>query len=375
MENDNRMNLLGLDRLTLTNALLKIGEKKFRANQLIQSIHKQSINSIEKIENISLKFKQKLNEIVYLKFPKVESEYISYDKTIKWLFDVGSNNAVETVYIPEKNRGTLCISSQAGCLVNCSFCSTGKQGFNRNLSTYEIIGQLWFARKFLSDSTTNIIEDNEFSRSNRITNVVMMGMGEPLLNYNQLLPALLIMLDDFAYGLSRRKVTVSTSGIIPMINRLARECPVSLAVSLHAPTDELRDKLVPINKKYPIKDLLEACCMYISYAPRNFITFEYCMLKNVNDTPFHAKKLINLLKNISCKINIIPFNNFFNSRFECSDKESIDVFVDILSQAGFTTTLRKTRGDDINAACGQLAGNVKDKTKITFINSKNLFLK
>ena len=283
----------------------------------------------------------------------------SADGTIKWLFDVGGGNAVETVFIPEEDRGTLCISSQAGCAVGCRFCSTGHQGFSRNLTTGEIVAQLWQAEFFLR---------KHLKRDERvITNVVMMGMGEPLQNYNALVPALRTMLDDHGYGLSRRRVTVSTSGVVPMIDRLAQDCPVALAVSLHAPNDALRDDLVPLNRKYPIAELLDACLRYLPAAPRDFITFEYCMLDGVNDQPEHAQELLALIRNhgargVPCKINLIPFNPFPDSGLVCSPRAAVLRFGQILNEGGVVTTVRKTRGDDIDAACGQLAGDVLDRT-------------
>jgi 23S rRNA (adenine2503-C2)-methyltransferase len=289
----------------------------------------------------------------------VLSRQQSSDGTVKWLFDVGGGNAVETVFIPESDRGTLCVSSQAGCAVGCRFCSTGHQGFSRNLSTGEILAQLWFAEHELR---------RQLGREDRvITNVVMMGMGEPLQNYSALVPALRVMLDDHAYGLSRRRVTVSTSGVVPMIDRLSQDLPVALAVSLHAPNDALRDGLVPLNKKYPIAELLNACLRYLPAAPRDFITFEYCMLDGVNDQVEHAEQLVALLKRhggqgVSCKLNLIPFNPFPDSGLLCSPPAAVQRFAQILLAAGLVTTVRKTRGDDIDAACGQLAGDVLDRT-------------
>ena len=288
------------------------------------------------------------------------SRHISSDGTIKWLFDVGGGDAVETVFIPEDDRGTLCISSQAGCAVGCRFCSTGHQGFSRNLTVAEIVGQLWFAEHFLRQ---HLGKDERV-----ISNVVMMGMGEPLQNYNVLLPSLKVMLDDHGYGLSRRRVTVSTSGVVPMMDRLGQDCPVALAVSLHAPNDALRDNLVPLNRKYPIGELLAACKRYLAVAPRDFITFEYCMLDGVNDTVEHAQELISLVNGGGakswCKFNLIPFNPFPASGLNRSSNAAVLTFAKVLSQAGIVTTVRKTRGDDIDAACGQLAGDVKDRTAV-----------
>jgi 23S rRNA (adenine2503-C2)-methyltransferase len=289
------------------------------------------------------------------------SQQFSKDGTIKWLFDVGAGDAVETVFIPEDDRGTLCVSSQAGCAVGCRFCSTGHQGFSRNLTTAEILAQLWFAEHFLRQ---------HLGQSERvISNVVMMGMGEPLQNYSALIPALKAMLDDHGYGLSRRRVTVSTSGVVPMMTRLSQDCPVALAVSLHAPNNALRDNLVPLNRKYPLDELLEECTLYLNKAPRDFITFEYCMLKGVNDQRAHAQELVTLIRKhaghgLRCKFNLIPFNPFKESGLLRSDDATVEEFASVLIQAGFVTTIRKTRGDDIDAACGQLAGDVMDRTGV-----------
>jgi 23S rRNA (adenine2503-C2)-methyltransferase len=296
------------------------------------------------------------------------AQHISSDGTIKWLFDVGGGNAIETVFIPDDDRGTLCISSQAGCAVACRFCSTGHQGFSRNLTVAEIISQLWFAEHFLR---------KHLGQSDRvISNVVMMGMGEPLQNYAALVPALRVMLDDHAYGLSRRRVTVSTSGVVPMIDRLGRDCPVALAVSLHASNDALRDELVPLNRKYPLADLLQACKRYLEVAPRDFVTFEYCMLNGVNDTIAHADELVELVRSYGahkawCKFNLIPFNPFPASGLTRSSVAAVASFAKILSDSGIVTTIRKTRGDDIDAACGQLAGDIKDRTNVRTRLSKH----
>ncbi|MBB4842116.1 23S rRNA (adenine2503-C2)-methyltransferase [Paucibacter oligotrophus] len=308
------------------------------------------------MSDLAKSLRDKLAGLAQITALPVISEHISTDGTVKWLFDVGAGNAVEAVYIPETDRGTLCISSQAGCAVGCRFCSTGHQGFSRNLETSEIIAQLWFAEHSLRKRLN--------SSERVISNVVMMGMGEPLQNYSALVPALKMMLDDHGYGLSRRRVTVSTSGVVPMIERLRDDCPVALAVSLHAPTDPLRDQLVPLNKKYPIAELLAACNHYLDKAPRDFITFEYCMLDGVNDTPEQARELVDLLRNkVACKINLIPFNPFPASGLKRSSNERVKAFAEILLNAGLVTTVRKTRGDDIDAACGQLAGEVQDRTQ------------
>ena len=303
-------------------------------------------------------FRQYLAEYYQISFPKINLDHTSKDGTRKWLFDMGENNAIETVFIPEKNRGTLCISSQVGCALECTFCSTGRQGFNRNLSQAEIISQLWLANQKLADQYQN--QDHK-----PVTNVVMMGMGEPLANYENVVGALKIMLDDKAYGLSRRRVTVSTSGLVPAIKKLKNDCPVSLAISLHAPNNKIRDEIVPINKKYPLSELLDACKDYLEKAPRDFITFEYVMLKGVNDSDQDALELVDLVKNIACKFNLIPFNPFPKSGYESSSKDRILSFQKILINHEIVTTIRKTRGDDIDAACGQLAGDVVDKTKRT----------
>ena len=353
------VNLLDFDCEGLTAFCEQLGEKRFRATQLFRWIHQKGATDFEQMTDLAKSLRQKLPSSACVAQPKVVSRHDSSDGTIKWLFDVGAGDVIETVYIPEADRATLCISSQAGCAVGCRFCSTGHQGFSRNLTTAEIVTQLWFAEHTLR---------KELKRSDRIvSNVVMMGMGEPLQNYSQLLPALRVMLDDHGYGLSRRRVTVSTSGVVPVIDRLAQDCAVALAVSLHAPTDELRDGLVPLNKKYPIDELLQACARYQTAAPRDFITFEYCMLDGVNDTPEHARQLIALMQmhavsGLSCKFNLIPFNPFPASGLKCSSASTVMTFAKILLDAGLVTTVRKTRGDDIDAACGQLAGDVQDRT-------------
>ena len=336
-----------------------LGEKSFRAKQLSKWIHQNGLHDFDGMTNLAKNFRVLLKQHARIESPTIVSDKLSQDGTRKWLFDVGNGNAVETVYIPEKKRGTLCVSSQAGCAVNCRFCSTGKQGFSRNLTTAEIVAQLWQANLLLRPSVL------ELGRQERVvTNVVMMGMGEPLLNYDALLPALQLMLDDAAYGLSRRRVTVSTSGVVPFMDRLSQDCPVALAVSLHAPNDALRDQLVPLNKKYPLKELLEACLRYLKYAPRDFITFEYVMLQGVNDKIEHARQLLEISKILPCKFNLIPFNPFPQSGLLKSTQETIETFAQVLLDANVVTTVRKTRGDDIDAACGQLAGEVRDRTQI-----------
>lgn len=356
------VNLLNYDLEGLVGFCESLGEKKFRATQLFRWIHQRGATSFESMTDLAKSLREKLPSIAHVAAPKVVSRQDSADGTVKWLFDVGAGDVIETVFIPEDDRGTLCVSSQAGCAVGCRFCSTGHQGFSRNLTAAEIIGQLWFAEHTLRA---------EFGRDDRvISNVVMMGMGEPLQNYAQLLPALRTMLDDHAYGLSRRRVTVSTSGVVPVMQRLAKDCPVALAVSLHAPSDVLRDDLVPLNRKYPIDELLQACAQYQVFAPRDFITFEYCMLEGVNDQAEHAAQLVSLVRGpaatgLTCKFNLIPFNPFPASGLKCSNAGTVAAFAKVLLDAGIVTTVRKTRGDDIDAACGQLAGSVQDRTGVT----------
>ena len=353
-------NLLEFDLDGLAAFCEKLGEKRFRATQLFRWIHQRGARDFDAMSDLAKALRDKLKGCAHVQALPVISEHVSTDGTVKWLFDVGGGNAVEAVFIPEDDRGTLCVSSQAGCAVGCRFCSTGHQGFSRNLTTGEIVAQLWFAEHALRA---------RLGKTERIiSNVVMMGMGEPLQNYSALVPALRVMLDDHAYGLSRRRVTVSTSGVVPMIDRLAQDCPVALAVSLHAPNDPLRDNLVPLNRKYPIEELLAACNRYLEHAPRDFITFEYCMLDGVNDQLEHAQQLIDLVKpargaGVRCKFNLIPFNPFPASGLLRSSQAQVLAFGKLLSDAGIVTTVRKTRGDDIDAACGQLAGDVKDRTK------------
>jgi 23S rRNA (adenine2503-C2)-methyltransferase len=339
----------------------EMGEKPFRAKQVYRWLHQKGATNFEVMSDIARSLQTKLLDKFSITGLPVATEHVSADGTVKWLFDVGQGNAVESVFIPEANRGTLCVSSQAGCAVNCRFCSTGTQGFNRNLSTAEIIAQLWFSEFELRRRAA--LRDPKAAEERVISNVVMMGMGEPLLNYDNLVPALKMMLDDNAYGLSRRRVTVSTSGVVPMIDRLSKDCPTALAVSLHAPTDTLRDELVPLNKKYPIAELMAACVRYLDHAPRDFITFEYCMLDGVNDSVAQAKELVALVQNrVPCKFNLIPFNPFPASGLKRSNDVQIKAFAQVLVDAGLVTTVRKTRGDDIDAACGQLAGEVQDRT-------------
>ncbi len=354
-------NLLDYDLEGLAAFCERLGEKRFRATQLFRWIHQRGASSFDQMTDLAKSLREKLPVSARIEGMTLVSRHDSVDGTIKWLFSVGAGDVIETVFIPESDRGTLCISSQAGCAVGCRFCSTGHQGFSRNLTTAEIIGQLWFAEHSLRQ---------QLKKPERvISNVVMMGMGEPLQNYTQLLPALRVMLDDHGYGLSRRRVTVSTSGVVPMMDRLGQDCPVALAVSLHAPVDALRSDLVPLNKKYPIAELLEACVRYQQFAPRDFITFEYCMLDGVNDQPEHARQLIALMQQhaaggLSCKFNLIPFNPFPASGLTRSAMPEVVAFAKILMDAGIVTTVRKTRGDDIDAACGQLAGDVQDRTGV-----------
>ncbi|MGV3652991.1 MAG: 23S rRNA (adenine(2503)-C(2))-methyltransferase RlmN [Noviherbaspirillum sp.] len=358
-------NLLDLDPGQLVAWCGELGEKPFRARQLQRWIHQFGASDFDAMTDLARSLREKLATRAVVAAPPVISDHTSADGTRKWLVDVGQGNAVETVFIPEENRGTLCISTQAGCAVNCRFCSTGKQGFSRNLTTGEIIGQLWMAESALR-AARGIVAGPKGER--QITNVVMMGMGEPLLNFEPVVAALRLMLDDNAYGLSRRRVTLSTSGVVPMIDRLGQECPVALAVSLHASNDALRDGLVPLNKKHPLKDLMAACRRYLEHAPRDFITFEYCMLDGVNDSDQHARELIALVRDgadpVPCKFNLIPFNPFPESGLKRSGNPRIKAFASILADAGIVTTIRKTRGDDIDAACGQLAGEVQDRTRV-----------
>ncbi len=400
----NPVNLLDYDLEGLAAFCERLGEKRFRATQLFRWIHQRGEADFSQMSDLAKSLREKLAGAAQVAAPPVMSQHESKDGTIKWLFDVGGGNAIESVFIPEDDRGTLCVSSQAGCAVGCRFCSTGHQGFSRNLTTAEIVAQLWFAEHFLRrratvDTAHRLTpqkpggrgaghagtpqpgsprlpalsprgEDAVGGSGGRIiSNVVMMGMGEPLQNYDRLLPALRVMLDDHGYGLSRRRVTVSTSGVVPMIERLARDCPVALAVSLHAPTDALREHLVPLNRKYPIDELLRTCTAYLAHAPRDFITFEYCMLDGVNDAPEQARALIELMRQhaahgLRAKFNLIPFNPFPQSGLKRSPMARVLAFGKLLNAAGIVTTVRKTRGDDIDAACGQLAGDVQDRTRV-----------
>ncbi len=348
------VNLLDFDAAGLTAFFAELGEKQFRARQVLRWMHRFGQGDFDAMTDIAKSLREKLKHVATIVPPEIRSDRLSDDGTRKFLFDVGGGNAVETVFIPEDDRGTLCVSTQAGCALDCSFCSTGKQGFNRNLTVAEIIGQLWQANRALGADPAG---------ERIISNVVLMGMGEPLANFENSVAALRLMLDDNAYGLSRRRVTVSTSGLVPVMDRLRDECPVALAVSLHAPNDALRDELVPINKKYPLHELMDACLRYLEKAPRDFVTFEYVMLDGVNDSDGHARQLLSLTREVPCKFNLIPFNPFPGSSYRRSPAPRIRGFAEILMNAGVVTTTRKTRGDDIDAACGQLAGQVRDKTR------------
>jgi len=349
-----KTNLLGLDPRQLANFFEQVGEKPFRAGQVLRWIHRYGEADFSCMTDIARPLREMLSREAEVVPPQMVRDDTAADGTRKWLLDVGGGNAVETVFIPESSRGTLCVSTQAGCTMACRFCSTGRQGYNRNLSATEIIGQLWWANRALGATHGN---------QRIISNVVLMGMGEPLLNFDEVLPALRLMLDDHAYGLSRRRVTLSTVGIVPMIDRLREECPVALAVSLHAPNDELRGRLIPIDEKYPLAELLAACKRYLERSPRDFITFEYVMLQGVNDSEAHASELIRLVADVPCKFNLIPFNSFPNSGFRRSSPDVIRRFAERLLAAGIICTTRKTRGDEIDAACGQLAGRVRDRTR------------
>jgi len=379
------VNLLDFDQLKLAGFFAELGEKPFRAKQLMRWMHHFGVSDFGQMTDVAKSLREKLAQVAEIRPPLVKAEQISDDGTRKWLIDVGAGNGVETVFIPEDDRGTLCVSSQVGCALECTFCSTGRQGFNRNLTVAEIIGQLWLANKALGrdpggqsarpplpgplpragEGDAASLREQRSTGERIISNVVMMGMGEPLANFDNLVTALNIMLDDSAYGLSRRRVTVSTSGLVPAMDRLRDECPVALAISLHAPDDALRDVLVPINRKYPLRELMAACQRYLEKAPRDFVTFEYVMLDGVNDTLRQAKQLVQLVQDVPCKFNLIPFNPFPGSGYNTSKPDHVRRFRDVLMQAGHVVTTRKTRGEDIAAACGQLAGKVQDKTRRT----------
>jgi 23S rRNA (adenine2503-C2)-methyltransferase len=347
-----RVNLLEFDRPALQDFFIDIGEKEFRARQLMQWVYQRGVVEFDQMTDFSKQLRNRLGELAELKFPVLNTEQKSTDGTVKWLLGVDGGSAIETVFIPETDRGTLCVSSQVGCSLNCTFCATARQGYNRNLSTAEIISQVWMAENRLRKNDERVI-----------SNVVMMGMGEPLLNYDAVVAAMKLMLDDLSFGLSRRRVTLSTAGVVPGIDRLSKDCPVSLAVSLHAPNDELRTQIVPLNKKYNIECLLDACKRYVAGDSRRRVTFEYVMLKDVNDREEHAHQLAKILRDVPAKVNLIPFNPSVGIPYECSSKRTIDDFRDVMLNAGIVTITRKTRGDDIDAACGQLAGSVLDRTK------------
>src|SRR5690554_959828 len=351
-----KVNLLGLTREQLIEFFASIGEKKFRADQVMKWIHHFGVDDFSSMTNVGKALQEKLSDCAEIRGPEIVSEDISSDGTRKWVVRVASGSCVETVYIPQGTRGTLCVSSQAGCALDCSFCSTGKQGFNSDLTSAEIIGQVWIASKSFNSIPATV--------DRAITNVVMMGMGEPLLNFENVVNAMTVMLDDFGYGISKRKVTLSTAGVAPMIDKLGERIDVALALSLHAPNDELRNKLVPINKKYPLNVVLDACKRYMAgLGEKRYLTIEYTLLKDVNDLPEHAEQLIELLRETPCKINLIPFNPFPYSGYERPSNNAIRRFQDMLHNAGYNVTVRTTRGDDIDAACGQLVGQVMDRTR------------
>lgn len=360
MTNNEPINLFDLDQDALTAFLVEQGEKPFRAKQILKWLYQHNVRDINAMTDVSKATREKLSTIATTKLPTVAESQLSKDGTAKWLFELYDGNCIECVYIPEADRGTLCVSSQVGCALDCSFCSTGRQGFNRNLSVSEIIGQVWLA--------TNLLAADPATAHRRITNVVMMGMGEPLLNYKKLVPALSLMMDDLAYGLSKRRVTVSTSGVIPYMDQLISEVDVSLAVSLHAPNDTLRDELVPINRKYPISELMAACRRYVegeeaASQRKKHVLFEYVMLSGVNDKVEQAHELAELLRGFPCKVNLIPFNPFPQSGYTRSSRNAVERFARVLNDAGVLTLKRTTRGDDIDAACGQLAGDIDDRSK------------
>ncbi|MSP53427.1 MAG: 23S rRNA (adenine(2503)-C(2))-methyltransferase RlmN [Gammaproteobacteria bacterium] len=355
MDDTSKTNLLNLDQLAMQQFFIELGEKSFRGTQVFQWIHQHGVTDVTQMTNLSKVCQQRILEHCTFDVPQIAHDQQSVDGTRKWLMRLADGNNIETVFIPEDDRGTLCISSQVGCALNCTFCSTGAMGFNRNLTTAEIIGQIWVARKALNDHDKD-------SQNKKITNVVMMGMGEPLLNYDPVIRAMSIMMSDHGYNLSKYRVTLSTSGVVPKMYDLAKDSECALAVSLHAARDELRNELVPINKKYPIKELIAACKMFFADQPRRKITFEYTMLKGVNDTMLDAKQMAVLLKGVPAKVNLIPFNPFPDTKYECSERDHIVRFKNILVNAGINTQIRKTRGDDINAACGQLVGNFVDRT-------------
>ncbi len=350
-----KINLMGLDRDAMEAYFASIGEKSFRASQVMKWIHQVGVSDFAEMTNLSKTLRLSLSENAEISVPDIISDNLSEDGTRKWLLKVPGKSAIEMVFIPEETRGTLCVSSQVGCTLNCSFCATGKQGYNRDLTTAEIIGQVWLAKHLLAE---------QYKTDNRIvSNVVMMGMGEPLMNFDNVVSAMKIMQDDFCFGLSKRRITLSTAGVVPKIDELKEACPVALAVSLHAPNDELRDVLVPLNRKYNISELLAACNRYVADSQRARITFEYVMLEGVNDELEHAHQLASLMKTVPGKVNLIPFNSFDGIDYKRSSNSRINRFRDILHNSGVIVTIRKTRGDDIEAACGQLAGDVMDRTR------------
>ena len=350
-----RTNLMGLDRQAMEDYFLSLGEKSFRASQVMKWIHQVGVSDFDQMTNLSKPLRARLSDVAQISLPEIIADDLSKDGTRKWLLKVPGKSAIEMVFIPEESRGTLCVSSQVGCTLNCSFCATGKQGYNRDLSTAEIIGQVWLAKHLLAE---------QYQTDDRIvSNIVMMGMGEPLMNFDNVVSAMQIMQDDFCFGLSKRRITLSTAGVVPKIDELKMACPVSLAVSLHAPNDELRNELVPLNKKYPIAQLLDACNRYVADSQRARITFEYVMLHGVNDQLEHAHQLAELMQTVPGKVNLIPFNSFEGIDYTRSSNSRINRFRDILHEAGVIVTVRRTRGDDIEAACGQLAGDVMDRTR------------
>lgn len=351
---ETRINLFDLDQVGLRTFFESIGEKPFRAEQVLKWIYHQRVTDFDQMTNLGIALRQRLSEVAVIEPPRVLSEQLSVDGTTKWLIGFGGGNAVETVFIPEPNRGTLCISSQVGCALNCTFCATGAQGFNRNLSTGEIIGQVWLAAQALG---------HQRNGKRRITNVVLMGMGEPLLNFDAVVGAMSLMRDDLGFGFAAKRVTLSTAGLVPGIDRLRDTIDVALAVSLHAPEDALRETLVPLNRKYPIKELMRSCADYVSDKHKRSVTFEYTLMDGINDHPEHARQLVKLLRRLPSKLNLIPFNPFPGTRYRCSPEARIRAFQEIVMAGGLIATVRKTRGDDIDAACGQLAGKVLDRTR------------
>ena len=354
MATETRINLFDLDQVRMRAFFESMGEKPFRAEQVLKWVYHQGVTDFNQMTNLSLELRQRLRQVARAEPPIVLSEQVSLDGTTKWLIGFGGGNAVETVFIPEPNRGTLCISSQVGCALNCTFCATGAQGFNRNLSTAEIVGQVWLAAQALG---------HERNGKRRITNVVFMGMGEPLLNFEAVADALSLLRDDLGFGFAAKRVTLSTAGLVPGIDRLRETIDVALAVSLHAPEDKLRETLVPLNRKYPIKELMRSCADYVSVKHKRAVTFEYTLIDGVNDRPEHARQLVKLLRRLPSKLNLIPFNPFPGTRYRCSPEPRIREFQEIVMAGGLIATVRKTRGDDIDAACGQLAGKVLDRTR------------